>query len=433
MTTLIWSTVVFIAIGVPIGFVLAAAGLLFLATETPVPLTIVAQRLFSGLNEFTLMSIPLFILAGNLMNATGITERLIAFAALLMHRIYGGLAQANVVASMVFGGVSGVASADVAAIGTVMIPAMERHGYKREYATSVTLAGSLMGNLIPPSIPFVIYGVQAEQSIGSLFAAGIVPGVLIGFTLMALNVVLLKRAGFKNQPLVVAATPRVLARSFGSAIVAMVMPLVVIGGIVGGIFTPTEASGVAAFYALVVGGIVFRTLTVAKLMDVLRETARTSAVVMLIVVASSVLNYALAYSRIPTIATEGLLGLTTDPVVFTLIVMAILLIVGLPLDPVPGLIIMTPVLLAAATAYGIDPVHFGVIMVMTLALGLITPPVGASLFVAAAISGVSLGRMSRGVLPFLFGLLVLTVFIALFPDISMTLPRLIAPGRGAVP
>lgn len=433
MMTLLVSLVGLIAIGVPIGFVLAASALLFLATETPVPLTILPQRLLSGINEFTLMSIPLFILAGNLMNATGITERLVAFAALLLRNVYAGLAQANVAASMVFGGVSGVAAADVAAVGTVMIPAMERHGYKREYATAVTLAGSLMGIVIPPSVPFIIYGVQAEESIGALFAAGVVPGLLIGFTLMALNVVLLKRAGFANTVVAVGTTRRAVMRSFVGAFVALVMPVIVIGGIVGGVFTPTEASGVAVAYALMVGTLVFRTLTPSRLIQVLRDTARTSAIVMIIVVASSALNYVLAYSRIPALVTESLLGLTTDRTVFILLVVALLMVIGLPLDPVPGLIIMTPVLLPAAKAYGIDPIHFGVVMVMTLALGLITPPVGASLFVAAAISGVSLGRMSRAVLPFLLALLCLTLVIALFPEISMTLPRLFAEGQGGVP
>lgn len=417
-----------LAMGVPIALVLIGTALLYIIFATDVPLTIVAQRMFVGLDDFTLMSIPLFIFAGYLMNATGITDRLIEFASILLRRVYGGLSHANVLVSMGFGGVSGVAAADVAAVGTVMIPSMKREGYDHGYATGITLSSSLMGPVIPPSVPFIIYGVQAETSIGALFLAGAIPGILIGLILMVQGHVMLKRSGFTN-PRTTAPPPtwREVLRAFGSAMVAIMMPLVIIGGIVGGVFTPTEAAGIAVIYALLSGLVFFRTLTFRAFGKVCLQGATISSVVMLILAGSVGLNWVLAYARVPQTVATAFLSFTDSPFVFLLLVVVLLMIVGMPLDPVPGLIIMTPVLLPAALEFGVDPIHFGVIMVMTLVLGLITPPVGASLFVATAITRIPVERLSIIVLPFLASLFVLTLFVTFVPALSLWLPSVFSP------
>lgn len=406
-------------LGVPLGLVIIGSSILFLFFDTSVPMTVVVQRIFAGLDDFTLMAIPLFILAGHLMNEIGLTERIILLAKILTRKIYAGLAQVSVFISMLYGGVSGAAAADLAAVGIPMIPEMEKDGYKREFAVSTITASSLMGAIIPPSIPFIIYGVQAETSIGALFVAGIIPGILLGVTVLIVNYIVLKKQNFVSvsagKPLEY--TKKELVVSVRDALLAVLMPVVIIGGILTGIFTPTEASGVAVFYALAIGLLVFRSVTIKKLMKVLYESVIMSAAVMIIIAASAILNWVLAFSKFPTLIAELLLTITDNQYVFLLIVIIILLIVGMPLDPVPAIIILTPVLLPAALEFGVDPVHFGVVMVLGLTIGLATPPVGASLFVAMSISKVSMAQISKSIIPFLVAILILTLFITFIPEI----------------
>jgi tripartite ATP-independent transporter DctM subunit len=406
------------SLGVPLAVVIIGAGTLYIMFATEVPLSIVAQRLFAGMDDFTLMAIPLFVLAGYLMNEVGLTERLVTLARIMLRKVYGGLAQVAVLVSMLFGGVSGAAAADLAAVGITMIPQMERDGYKREFSTATITTASLMGAVIPPSIPFIIYGVQSETSIGKLFLAGIIPGIGIGVAVMITNYILLKRSGFVTPKLTAEQDlkGKDLALSIRDALIAVLMPVVIIGGILGGVFTPTEAAAVAVLYALVVGVFVFRTLSVKKIVAVLRSSVVMTAVVMIIVVASAVLNWALAYSQLPQLVAQFMLSITDNQTVFLLIVLVLLLIIGMPLDPVPAIIIVTPVLLPAALSFGVDPVHFGVVMVLALTLGLATPPVGASLFVAMSISKVSMSRLSVAIIPFLVALLILTIVVTLVPQ-----------------
>jgi C4-dicarboxylate transporter DctM subunit len=430
MTLLLASFGGLLAIGVPIALVIAGAGLLYIAISTDVPVEVVAQRMFVGLDDFTLMAIPLFIFAGYLMNEIGMTQRLLVLARILIGRIFGGLAQITVLISMIFGGVTGAASADLAAVGIVMIPEMEKDGYKREFSTAMILAASLMGAVLPPSIPFIIYAVQSESSVGELFLAGVVPGIAIGLVIMVINVVLLKRQGYRTKGRGEARDQdrKSLPVALRDASIALLMPVVVIGGIVKGVFTPTEAAGIAVAYALLAGFFVYRTLTPKRLYRVLGESANMSAVVMIIVVASAVLNWCLAYSQVPQKVADGMLSLTHSPAIFLILVIILLLIVGMPLDPVPALIIMTPVLLPAAHAYGIDTVHFGVVMVLALTLGLATPPVGGSLFVAIAVGKVDMGRLSKAVVPYLCALLVLTLVVTFVPASYSWLPSLVNLG-----
>lgn len=428
MVVLLVSFVVLLFLGVPLALVLAGSGLAYLYLETTTPLSVVPQRMFVGVDDFTLMSIPLFILAGYLMGETGITARLIAFAQLVLRRVYGGLAQASVLVSMLFGGVSGVAAADMAAVGLVMIPAMERDGYRRDFATSSILASSLMGAIIPPSLAFIVYGVLSSTSIGALLLAGAVPGVLVGLTIMVVNYILLRRSNFRSLAgTLPAPSIRVALRTMADAMVGIFMPLLIIGGILSGVFTATESAAVAVGYSLVVGFFVFRTLHLRQLPAVFARASIVSVVVMAIVVSSSVLGWALTFSQLPQQIAATLVAMTDSPTIFLLLVIVLMLIIGMPLDPLPAIIITTPILLPAALAFGIDPLHFGVVMVMTLVLGLATPPVGGSLFVASAISGVSVERISVAVLPFLAALLVLTLVISFAPEIWLWLPRLLAP------
>ncbi|MPZ63314.1 MAG: TRAP transporter large permease subunit [Propionibacteriales bacterium] len=418
MYVLVGGFVGLMAIGVPLALVILGAGTLYVWFGTDVPLTIVARRLFVGMDDFTLMAIPLFVLAGYLMNEVGLTERLVVLARVIMRKVYGGLAHIATLVSMVFGGVTGAAAADLAAVGITMIPQMEKDGYPREFSTATITAASLMGAVIPPSIPFVIYGVQSETSIGALFVAGIVPGILIGITVMATNVVVLKRRGFRPRPITVdqARSGKSLLAAVRGALVALFMPVLIIGGILLGVFTPTEAAGVAVAYALIVGAVVFRTLTVKKVLEVLRKSTVMTSVVMIIVVASALLNWCLSYSQVPAKVASAMLSVTDSQAVFLLLAVAILLLIGMPLDPVPGIIVVTPVLLPAALSYGVDPVHFGVVMVLALTIGLATPPVGASLFVAMSITKLPMGRLSVAITPFLVALLVLTLIITLVPQ-----------------
>jgi tripartite ATP-independent transporter DctM subunit len=406
------------AIGVPLALVIIGAGILYVWFGTDVPLTIVARRLFVGMDDFTLMAIPLFILAGYLMNEVGLTERLIVLARVLMRKVFAGLAQVATLVSMVFGGVTGAAAADLAAVGIAMIPQMERDGYSRSFSTATITAASLMGAVIPPSIPFVIYGVQSETSIGALFAAGIIPGILIGVAVMVTNVVVLKRRGFtpRNNTVAESLDGKSLLAALRDALIALLMPVVIIGGILLGVFTPTEAAGVAVAYALLVGAVVFRTLSFRKLVEILRKSVVTTSAVMIIVVASALLNWCLSYSQVPTKVAEALLSVSQSQVVFLLLTLVLLLLIGMPLDPVPGIIVVTPVLLPAALSYGVDPVHFGVVMVLALTIGLATPPVGASLFVGMSVGKVSMGQLSRAIAPFLVALLLLTVLITFVPQ-----------------
>lgn len=415
----------FMAIGVPLALVIIGSGLLYILIATDVPMSVVGQRLFVTLDDFTLMAIPLFVLAGYLMNEVGLTERLVEFVRFLLRRVYGALAQVSVLVSMAFGGVSGAAAADLAAVGIPMIPQMEKHGYRREFATATITTSSLMGAVIPPSIPFIIYGVQAETSIGKLFLAGIIPGIGIGIVVMIVNHVSLRRQGFTEPPSSSQPLSGVrLAMATKDALVALLMPVIIIGGILLGVVTPTEAAAVAVLYALIVGFFVFRTLTFAKIVRVLRSSVVMSSVIMLIVAGSGVLNWALAYSLVPQMIAQALLSLTSSAWVFMLIVIVLLLIVGMPLDPVPAIIVVTPILLPAAIGFGIDPVHFGVVVVMVLTIGLATPPVGASLFVAMSVSKVSMSSLSRAIIPFLVAVLAFTVLIAFVPAVYNWLPGL---------
>lgn len=410
--------------GVPIAFVLGISATLYLVFAADVPLRIIPQRLFAGLDSFVLMSIPYFILAGFLMNEAQLTARLINFANHLVGRWRGGLAQVTVVASMFFGGISGAAAAEAAALGTILIPAMEREGYRREFATAVVVAASLCGPLIPPSIPMLVYGISSGASIGDLFLAGATPGLAVGLAFLALNRFLLRRmpTAAEREAIAGVRAERFLV-SLRGALVALAMPAIILGGVVLGIVTPTESSAIAVLYALVVG-FVMRTLRPRTALQSLATAALLSATILLIVGCASVLGWVLAAEQVPEAVARFFLSLTDRPAVFLLLVMILLLVVGLFMETSAAIIILTPVLLPAARGYGITELHFGVVLVFGLVIGLLTPPVGLCLFIGSSIGKVPVHVLSRALLPYL-GVLVALYFVFTYvPSAALWLPAL---------
>lgn len=415
-----------LVVGVPIAFVLGIATTIYLLTSG-IPLATVSQRLFAGLDQFVLMSIPFFILSGALMNEAQLTSRLVQFANHLVGRWRGGLAQVNVLSSMFFGGITGAATADVAALGPIMIPAMVKQGYTREFATAVTVASSLCGPLIPPSIPMLVYGISSGTSIGALFLAGATPGVAVGTAMLVLNRYLLR-----NMPLTVNTAPstgwvgrsRDFFASLRIALLALLMPVIIVGGVIGGIVTPTESSVVAVLYAMTIG-LAMRTLGARAMWKLIAAAAITSATIMLIVAAANLLGWVLAFERVPQAVADGFLAITDNRWVFLILVIVLLLIVGLFLETSGAIIILTPVLLPAALAYGFDPVHFGVILVFGLVIGLLTPPVGLCLFIGCSVGNVTIESLTKALLPFLALIVAVYLVFAFVPVASLWLPRLL--------
>lgn len=420
-----------LAIGLPVALVLGGTAIVYMTTVADLPLRIVPQRLFAGLDRFILMSIPFFVLAGFLMNEAQLTDRLIRFANLLVGRWRGGLAQVNVVTSMFFGGITGAATADTAAIGTILIPAMEKEGYRSDFAAAVTVSSSIVGPLIPPSIPMLVYGIASNASIGALFLAGLTPGVVVGLALLALNRRLLRNftptaASFDSTAVDgVGARLREIVRTVRISLIALVMPVIIVGGIVGGVFTPTESSAVAVMYALVVG-LAMGTLTGRSIARTMATAVVLTAAIMLIIANANLLGWVLAIEQIPQTVSAGFLSLTESRTVFLLIVVVLLLVIGLFLETSGAIIILVPVLLPAATQYGIDPVHFGVVLVFGLVIGLITPPVGLCLFIGSSIARVPVHTLSRALIPFLAVLIAVYLFFVFVPAASLWLPRLLS-------
>jgi len=419
-----WFLVLALA-GVPIAFVLGVSATLYLVFVADVPLRIVPQRLFSGIDSFVLMSIPFFVLAGFLMNEAQLTARLINFANFLVGRWRGGLAQVTVVASMFFGGISGAAAAESAALGAILIPAMEKEGYKRDFATAVVVAASLCGPLIPPSIPMLVYGVSSGASIGDLFLAGATPGVAVGVSFLLLNRYLLRRmpTGAERAAITGVRTEGFFT-SLRGGLVALAMPAIILGGVIGGIVTPTESSAVAVLYAILVG-LAMRTLKPSGTYQCFATAALLSATILLIVGCASVLGWVLAAEQIPEAVARFFLSLTDSPGVFLLLVVVLLLVVGLFMETSAAIIILTPVLLPAARDYGISELHFGVVMVFALVIGLLTPPVGLCLFIGSSIGKVPVHVLTRALLPYLGVLVLLCLVFTYFPAAALWLPDLL--------
>jgi len=388
--------------------------------EGPDLLIDLASNLFSQLDKYALMAIPMFILAGNILSRGGSAKRIIEFARAFVGHLPGGLPIAAIFASIIFAAVSGSSPATVAAIGSIMFGAIMAAGYPKTYAIgTITTAGSL-GILIPPSIVMIIYGVTAEQSIGKLFMAGIVPGLLIGFMLIAVTYIGAKKLGFKKTK---PASWEERWKKFKESFWALMTIVIIIGGIYGGIFTPTEAAAVSAVWALFVSLVIYKDIKLKNLGDVFFESAKTSAMILFIIANASMFAYFLTLENVPQMLTDFVVGMHLNKVMFLVAVNVILLIAGNFMEPSSIIMIMVPLLLPVATMLGIDPIHFGVIITINMELGMLTPPVGLNLFVASGITGEPIKEVVKSVLPWFFVLLVGLLLITYIPEISLWLPN----------
>ena len=410
-----------LCISAPIIVALGGCSLVYALVSSSMPVTTLIQTIFGGLATFPLLAIPLFMLAGNLMNEGGITQDLVRFARLLLGHIRGGLGHATILACAIFAAISGAAVATAVAIGVVMIPAMKKAGYEDDVAAALTCTAACMGPIIPPSIPFIIYGVTANVSIGALFLAGVFPGILLGIALMIYMYFLAIK---RDYPRDAKAPLKDVLVAAGKAVPALFMPVLILGGILSGMFTPTEAAGVACVYSTFVGVVVYRKLNFKNLPDVLFKAGLESGMVMLLIAMSEPFAWIVAVDQIPQLLIEWLTALTTSPWMILLFINIFLLLLGIPMETAPALVIVTPVLAPIAAHLGIDPVHMGIVICLNLVLGLITPPVGAVLFSICGITGMSLDRLSRAIWPpFLVSLVVLAI-VTYVPWLSTFLPRL---------
>jgi tripartite ATP-independent transporter DctM subunit len=408
--------------GVPVAIALAGSSLLFILVDGVTPALVVAHRMINGIDSFPLLAVPFFILAGNLMNTAGITGRIFNFALALVGWLRGGLGHVNVGASVIFAGMSGAAVADAGGLGAIEIKAMRDAGYDDDFAVGITAASSTIGPIIPPSLPMVIYGVVAGVSIGQLFAAGFIPGVIMALSLMVLVAIISYRRGYSRDQ---AFRLSVLWLSFRRAFLSLLTPVIIVGGILSGAFTPTEAAVAACAYALFLGLFVYRTLTVRRFLRVSFDTIETTAVVLMVVGAAAVFAWVLTAQRVPEMVAGMLLATSDRPWVILLLINLILLIVGCFMETVAAITIMVPVLLPVAIEIGVDPVHFGVIMVLNLMLGLLTPPVGMVLYVLSRIANITFERAVVGTAPFLVPLVLVLLLITFVPQITLWLPTLL--------
>lgn len=422
MLILLSSLFVLLLLGVPIAYSLGFSALLYFLVEQPMLVGILPQRLFAGINNYALISLPLFILMGLVMNAGGITARLLDLSMFFVGRLKGGLGLVNVVASMIFGGISGSSASDTASIGSVLIPEMKRRGYPAGFAAGITVASSTMGMIIPPSVPMVIYAIVAQESVGQMFLGGLIPGLLIGVLQLVLVWFVARQRGYPTEqvPFTVEEALRQLRRS---AIVA-VMPLLVVGSVVWGIATPTETAGIAVAYGLLIGVMIVGLDVVKTLPDTMRVAIVTSAKIMMIIAFSQLYIWVLALERVPDQLAALVMGLGLGPTELMLLIALIILAAGTFIDVSPAILLLTPVLLPAAESVGVSGVHFGVVMVSGLAVGACTPPVGNCLNVCAAIARMGIGEIFVGAAPFLLANVVVLFLICLFPQMVMWIPGL---------
>ena len=408
-------------LGMPVAIALAGASALYILTGN-VPAMVVAHRVINGVDSFPLLAVPFFILAGNLMNTAGITERIFNFALALVGWMRGGLGHVNVGASVIFAGMSGAAVADAGGLGAIEIKAMRAAGYDPGFSVGITAASSTIGPIIPPSLPMVIYGVVSGASIGQLFAAGFIPGLVMALSLMLMIFYYAGRYGFKrDQPFAWS----VLWSTFQRAFLSLLTPVIIVGGILSGAFTPTEAAVAACAYAMFLGLIVYRTLTLKRFLRVSFDTIETTSVVLFVVAGASIFAWILTSNRVPEAAASLLLGVSDRPWVILLMINFVLLVVGCFMETVAAITILTPVLLPVAVAIGVDPVHFGVIMVLNLMLGLLTPPVGMVLYVLSRVSGIPFERCVVATAPFLIPLVACLLLMTFVPALAMWLPTLL--------
>lgn len=416
--------IVSLIIGVPVAFSIVAALMYFMAVgEFPYHLRIVTTQMFSGLRSYPLLAIPLFILAGELMNESGITRRIIAFTNVIVGRLRAGLALVNIWASVIFAGLSGSAVADTSAIGRVFIPEMEKRGYPRDFAAAITAASSVIGPIIPPSIPVIIYAlIVTGVSVPGMFLGGVAPGILLAIFLSAY--VMLFKGHYEKEATEAEATTVDKRKILIQGIIPLLMPVFVVGTILFGIVTPTEAASFAVAYALIVGLFLFRELKWTALPKIFASSMRDSAVIMIVMATVSAANWLLTYNRIPNIITDFALTFMTAKWMFLVSSMILFLFIGLFLEGIAAMLVLVPILHPIAVSMGVDPTHFGILVVFNLMIGLITPPMGLCLFVADSVANVGLGNLTRQIIPLFFVELLVLIIISFVPVTVTGLPRL---------
>ena len=422
------SFIFLLLIGTPIAFSLGISGVIGFLVYDPGLLHLIPQRMYAGVDTFPLMAVPFFILAGELMGTSGILARLVRFADTLVGHIRGGLAHVNILASMIFAGISGSAIADASALGSTLIPAMEKAGYSRRFASAVTAASAVIGPIIPPSIPMIIYAfVVGQVSIGGLFLAGVIPGLLMGLGMMGIVYVIARKRGYARTRR--RASLREIAKAFVEAIWALLMPVIILGGILGGIFTATEAAAVAVAYAIFVGSVITRDLRWGHVAHALSRCVTVSAVVFLVVATSSIVSWLLTANLLPVTLASTLRGITSDPAVFLFLAIVFLILIGCVLDNIAAMIMIAPILTPTAEQYGIDPLHFGMVFVLSSVIGMLTPPVGAVLFTVCGVAKVPMEEVVKESLPLLVWLFVVLLAITYMAPLALALPHLFGYGR----
>lgn len=425
MTTevLIVSLLFLFAINTPIAIAIGVASIFAILVQGDFTMMMVVQRMFSGTDSFHLMAVPLFMFTGTLMEAGGISQRIIDFANALVGWLPGGLSAVTIVSAMFFAGISGSAAADAAAVGAILIPAMKKSGYKSDFAAAVQASGGSIGVIIPPSIPMIIFGFLTGASIGQLFAAGIFPGVLIGFSLIGVATYISAKKGYASTT---SFSISQVWHTFKRSLLAMGAPVIILGGILFGIFTATESAAVAVVYALVVGMFVYRKIKIKDLVHLFRNGSITSSIVMFIIATASVFSWIAAIEDIPARLAGTLLTLTENPIILLLLINMVLLIAGTFVETTASLILLVPMITAMLPSLGIDIIQLGVIVVANLAIGMLTPPMGICLIVSCSISGDSLSAISKRILPFLGILIIDLLIITFYSPLTMWMAKLVA-------
>ncbi len=422
MLVLIASLVLFIAIGLPVAFALGLSSVVYFLVQNPDFGVVVPQRIFSGMNNYALISLPLFVLMGQLMNAGGITQRLINLSMLLVGRLRGGLGLVNISASMIFGGISGSATSDTASIGAVMIPEMKRRGYSASLATGITVASSTMGMIIPPSIPIVLYAIIAQESVGRLFLGGLIPGLMIGFLQLVIMFAIARQRNYPREKWRPSGESAV--RQVSESFLVLAMPLIVVGSVVLGIATATESAAIGVALALTIGLLIAGSKSFGTLPQSLRTAALMSARIMIIIAFSQLFVWILVLERVPEQIAAFVIALDLGPIAVLMLINLVVLALGTFIDVSPAILLLTPTLLPAAEAAGVSPLQFGIVLISGLAVGACTPPVGNCLNVGAAISRLSIGQVFVGAAPFLLANVLTLLAISVFPALVLWVPSI---------
>ncbi|MDF2952207.1 MAG: dicarboxylate transporter, DctM subunit [Anaerocolumna sp.] len=419
---LLGTFIVLLFINTPISFALLTASIVT-AIYLKVPLMSVAVQMVKGIHSFSLMAIPFFILAGEIMGAGGISRRIIAFTNVLVGRVRGGLAQVNILASMFFGGISGSAIADVSSIGAMLIPMMVENGYDEDYSVDVTITSACQGIIIPPSHNMIIFAVSAGGiSVGRLFLGGILPGILLGVGLMIVSYIIAVKRGYPKGKKI---SRKEAWQTTVSALLGLMTAVIIIGGVIGGVFTATESAAVACLYAFVITFFVYREIPLRHMNVILMNSLKTLAMVLALIASCNAFGWFLAYLRIPSLVTNFLLGISDNKIVLLLLINLLLLALGCIMDMAPLIMITTPILMPVVQAIGMDPIQFGVMMVLNLAIGLCTPPVGAVLFVGCSIGKISIEKLVKSLIPFYASMVIVLLLVTFIPEIVLFLPNLL--------